>query len=76
VDEGGGGANSLKVVRVSDWHAELCILSNACDSCSLSNGVELEREASDPRREPMLRGNNEGGPLDESLEDISDQILC
>lgn len=28
-DEGGGGANSLKVVRVSDWHAVLCILSKA-----------------------------------------------
>lgn len=36
----GGGAKSLKVVRVSDWLAEVCILSRAFAICSFSM-VEL-----------------------------------
>lgn len=32
----GGDANSLKVVRLSDWDAEVWIASRAWDSCSLS----------------------------------------
>jgi len=36
--------------------------------------ADPERDAKDPRREPMLRGNNDGGPIEvlgESFEDMT-----
>lgn len=72
-EEGGGEANSLNVVRVSGWHAVLCILSKAWASCSLSNGVEPDKDAKEPRREPRPRGSKGGTveALGESWEDIT-----
>lgn len=50
--EGGGGeANSLNVVRVSECDAELCILSRAWESCSLSMAVFPDMEARESRLE-------------------------
>ena len=71
-DGGGGDANSLNVVKVSDWHAVLCILSRACESWSLSIGPTLEREAIDPRRDRSPRGRKDGpgAATRESLVDI------
>jgi len=68
-EEGGGEANSLNVVRVSVWHASLCILSKAWDNCSLSIGVGPESEANDPRRDRSPRGIRDEG-LGEWLEDM------
>lgn len=67
-DEGGGDANSLKVVRVSERLAELCILSKAWASCSLSIGVEPESDARDARREPKPSVLEEGGPTEDCGE--------
>ena len=63
-DGGGGEANSLNVVSVSEWLAVLCILSNARANCSLSTAVDPEAEAKDPRRDRNSRGAREDGPLE------------
>lgn len=72
VEEVGGGANSLKVVKVSDSLAVLCILSRAFESCSLS--IEPVREASDPRLE-RLRGKREEAAMEARGESLVDDIL-
>jgi hypothetical protein len=70
-EEGGGDANSLNVVRDSDWLAVMCILSKAWESCSLSMAVLLENEAMDPRRDRSPRGKKVWpGATGESLLDI------
>ena len=73
VDDEGGEPNSLKVVKVSDWHAVLCILSSACASCSLSIGVDPESEASEPRRERRPSCTSDEA-IGESVPDILDEI--
>jgi hypothetical protein len=72
-EEGGGGANSLKVVRVSELDAALWILSRAWASCSLSTGADPERDAKEPRRDPSPRESKGAWPnevLGESWEDM------
>lgn len=71
-EEDGGEANSLKVVRVSERQAVLCILSKAWASCSLSTEAGPETEAREPRREPRPSGSKLGGAegLGESCEDM------
>lgn len=49
---------SLKVVRTSDWLAEVCILSKAWARCSLSICETVEMELKDSRR--ALRSSVEG----------------
>jgi hypothetical protein len=74
-DEGGGEANSLKVVSVSEWLAVLCILSKAWANCSLSTGADPVIEARDPRRDRRPRGTTDGTLVEvlrESWEDILD----
>lgn len=61
---GGGEANSLNVVRASEWDAVLCIWSKAWASCSLSTGVDEEREANEPRRDLSPRLSKGVGPTE------------
>lgn len=79
--DGGGDANSLKVVRLSEWHAALCILSKACDNCSLSTGADPDKDAIDPRRDRRPSGMKfeEDAPKDclgELFEDILTMVFA
>lgn len=61
----------------------LCILSSAWASCSLSTGVDPERDAKELRRELIPRWSKEDGPVEapgDSWEAIAlsswDKTLC
>lgn len=66
----GGGAKSLKVVKVSHWLAEVWILSRAWASCSLSTCEDVDWEAIESRR-PRTLGAVEmlAGLIGTGLED-------
>jgi hypothetical protein len=78
-EEGGGEANSLNVVRASEWDAVLWIWSRAWANCSLSIGVDPEREDIEPRRDLIPRLSKGEGPIDalgESWEDMALFSYC
>jgi hypothetical protein len=58
-NEPGGGAKSLKVVRASDWLADVWILSRLREKCSLSACEDTESEVVESRRDREFTG--EGG---------------
>ena len=72
-EEAGGDANSLKVVRLSEWQAVLCMASRAWASSSLSTCPVLGKDANEPLldRDPIgiLR------VVVDALPDVLDDIL-
>ncbi len=72
-DEAGGEANSLKVVRLSDWDAVLCIASSAWASCSLSTCDDPVKDAREPRLERIPKGrvNVDVDPCGEWTDDMT-----
>jgi hypothetical protein len=58
-NEPGGGAKSLKVVRASDWLADVWILSRLREKCSLSACEDTESDVAESRRDREVTG--EGG---------------
>jgi hypothetical protein len=63
--EPGGGAKSLKVVRTSDWLADVWILSSARESWSLSTWEDAESEVVESRRGRTCTGDGGiDGPKD------------
>lgn len=72
-EEVGGDANSLKVVRLSDWQAVLCMASRAWASCSLSTCPALVKDANEPLLDRDPRGILR--VVVEALPDVLDDIL-
>lgn len=76
VEADGGDANSLNVVSVSDCEAEVCILSRACESCSLSTWDDAKMEARDPRREDIPIASADGLASTVALLELIDDMMA
>ena len=55
--EPGEGAKSLKVVKTSDWLADVWILSSVRESCSLSTCEDMESDIVESRRGRAATGD-------------------